>query len=84
MLFRSANLRQATHQENQWNKGASARSKTGVKGVHVHSQNGTFIAQIKDGGKTRHLGSFSDLGEAGAAYQAAEANARDQFAESHQ
>ena len=33
------------------------RNNTGVKGVHVHSQNGTFIAQIIVSNKTRHLGS---------------------------
>lgn len=78
------NLRPADHLRNQWNKGIGARNKTGVKGVHVHSQNGTFIAQIKDGDRTRHIGSFNDLGSAAAAYRSAEVKAHGQFSESHQ
>jgi hypothetical protein len=66
------NLRQATHQQNQWNKSASARNKSGFLGVHKHSQNkGKFVAQIRSCGITKHIGIFDSAEEAALAYQSA-------------
>lgn len=78
---RWANLRQATHQENQWNKAAGVRNRSGVVGVHQHTANGTWIAQCRVDGKTRHLGSFKSMDEAVAARAAATAINHGQFAQ---
>lgn len=69
---RWGNLRAATHAENQRNKSASCRNKSGVKGVHRHTQNGTWVAQIKvRGQRTKYLGSFQTIELAAEAYRKA-------------
>lgn len=65
------NLRQASHQQNQWNKGPGIRNKSGFKGVHKHSQTGRWIAQIRSGKRTKHLGSFDTPEMASAVYESA-------------
>jgi hypothetical protein len=66
---RRRNLRIATPAQNQANKAAERRNKLGVKGVH-HSGTAEkpFLATIKPGGKTIHLGRFATKEEAAAAY----------------
>jgi len=76
---RPDNLRMADHQRNQWNKGTSLRNRSGFKGVHQHSQNGTWIAQFTKNGRTRHLGSFTTPEAAAAAYATASAAAQGHF-----
>lgn len=78
---RITNLREADHIHNQWNKGKSVRNKSGFKGVHKHTQNGTWIAQFRvPGGKTKYLGSFIDLETAASAYEAEARRHHQQFA----
>lgn len=75
------NIRAATHAENQRNKGASCRNKSGVKGVHKHTQNSTWIAQIKGPGqRTKYLGSFQTIEMAAEAYRKACAELHKEFA----
>lgn len=73
------NLRACTHLENQFNKGRSSRNNSGFKGVHHHTQNNAWIAQIKHGGKTKHLGSFATAKEAADAYRTASLKHHGQF-----
>ncbi len=65
---RWTNLRPATYQQNQFNRGASKRNKYGQKGVSKHK--GRYRAQIREGGTIRHIGLFATPEEAGAAYRA--------------
>ncbi len=73
------NLRKATHQQNQWNKGRSNRNRSGFKGVHQHSQSGRWIAQIRAHGRTRHLGVFDTPEQAAIAYESASAVTHGEF-----
>lgn len=77
---RIANLRLVTHQQNQWNKGVRGDNATGFNGVHVHSQNGNYVAQITLQGRTKHLGVFDTAEAASAAYQSAARKAFGEFA----
>lgn len=69
---RWCNLRLATSGQNASNKNKDQRNRSGFKGVHQHTQNGNWIAQIGVGGKKRHLGVF-DTPEAAAAARASAA-----------
>lgn len=77
-----SNLRLADHQSNQWNKGPSARNRSGIKGVHKSSHGERWVSQIRLEGKTLHLGSFLTAGEAAQAYQAAAQRGHGEFARS--
>lgn len=68
---RVANLRETPRVGNTWNTGFRSNNKSGVKGVHKHSQNDAWIAQIRRHGKVHHLGSFRTVAEASAAYEKA-------------
>lgn len=70
---RFGNLREATSQENAQNLGLRPGNKSGFTGVHRHTQNGAWIAQIVVSGKRQHLGSFKTREEAHAAYLSAKA-----------
>lgn len=63
---RIANLREATSQQNQFNR-SPGRNKTGYKGVLVH-KDGKFSAVAKIG-RRYHLGMFKTAKEAGDAYR---------------
>ena len=65
---RRANLRIVTHAENSRNQRISPKSKSGVKGVCHNKATGKWQAQIKLHGKKYHLGHFTDIKEAQAAY----------------
>lgn len=65
---RWANLRQATPRQNGAN--SKPRGAHGLKGVHLHTRNRRWVAQIKKGGTTVYLGSFDTPAEAHAAYAA--------------
>lgn len=69
------NLRNATHAENQRNKGLSRNNACGFKGVrwdgHSGSRSRPWRAAIRFNGKRHHLGKFASPEEAHAAYEAA-------------
>jgi hypothetical protein len=68
---RKSNLRICTQADNCKNT-SSRRGKTSkFLGVHKHSQQNVWIAQIKVDGKIKHLGSFKDEEEAAKAYDKA-------------
>jgi hypothetical protein len=62
------NLREATRTQNSWNKGLTARNKSGLKGASWDSHNRRWRGQINVGGKMAYLGSFQTPEEAHAAY----------------
>jgi hypothetical protein len=76
---RKSNLRICTHQENCWNQGPRANSKSGIKGVHKNKL-GMFVAQIRYGGVKHYLGAFATLEEAGLAYNDAAREHHGEFA----
>jgi hypothetical protein len=63
-----ANLRVATYQNNNHNRGKSKTNKSGYKGVSFRKQNGKWRASIAINGKVKDLGYFSDPKEAHEAY----------------
>lgn len=66
---RRANLRLATHSQNQYNR--PARNASGRKGVTWHKGAQKWMAQIEKNNKPRYLGLFVDIEDAAAAYNAA-------------
>lgn len=69
---RIENLRVVDCAGNARNMSRSAKNKTGINGVHIHTQNGCYIAQIRVGGKARHIGRFDTIFDAACARKAAE------------
>lgn len=61
-------LRDATRSQNLQNVGALSSSKSGVRGVHWSARDKRWVAQIRDGKKTRHLGCFKQKEAAARAY----------------
>lgn len=61
---RDENLRPATPTENARNHSLSKRNKSGVSGVCWDKSCSKWTAYIKDNGKDKHLGVFSDKHEA--------------------
>lgn len=70
---RRCNLRDATKDQNRRNRAARIDSQTGAKGVYLHTDKKKWRAQIFADGKRRHLGLFSTIEEASAAYAKASA-----------
>lgn len=77
---RFANLREATHAENQRNAGPNRNNKSGRKGVSWNRQNRKWHAQIKRNGKTHHLGVFDNVEDAAEAYRSAALELHREFA----
>jgi hypothetical protein len=77
---RWSNLRVATKSQNGANRPAPVNSTTGVKGTY-RDKSGHFYAQISVRGRHVHLGKFSTLEEAAAAYQRAALSAHGEFAD---
>ena len=67
---RLSNLRQASHAQNNGNRGPHSNNKLGVKGVTRYGDS-SFHAQIKINGKQTHLGYFPTIEEADQAYRKA-------------
>ena len=67
---RILNLREVTNEANHRNMKISRANKTGVTGVHM--QRGKYLAQIRQGGKTIHLGTFGTLDDAAEVRRSAE------------
>ena len=59
------NLRAVTNSQNQLNRKISKNSKTGYKGVCVHSQTGKYIVRVSVYGKDKYFGIYEDLELAG-------------------
>ncbi len=68
---RKSNLRYATRQNNTFNRRRNVNSTSGYKGVTWSKQNRKWQAQIQAGSRKRHLGYFSDIGDAHEAYKKA-------------
>ncbi len=66
---RIANLREASRVDNNRNRGLSSYNSSGFKGVVVRPD-GRISARLGVAGKQVHLGYFSSLQEANAAYEA--------------
>lgn len=78
---RKKNLRIATQQTNQINRGANKNNKLGIKGVEIYKYNrNKFIARIMVNGKNIHLGIFNTIEEATKARQEAEKKYFGEFA----
>src|SRR5438128_2871414 len=77
---RKENLRICTNQQNNWNKPAGIRNKTGIVGVHFAKHCNRWCAQIKINGKTKHLGIFKDIQDAIKIRQEAEIRLRGEYA----
>ena len=67
------NLRPATQAENMHNGRTPITNKSGVKGVCWHAPRGKWIAQIRVNTRIAHLGYFTTIESAAAAYAAASA-----------
>ena len=68
---RICNLREATHAENQRNKGPMSNNRLGIKGVSYSATRlglKKYKAQIKHDKKTKHIGWFETAELASAAY----------------
>jgi hypothetical protein len=65
---RLANLRLATDAQNRANSGVRANNSVGLKGVYFDRQTQRYRAQIRIGGKARHIGTFDTPEVAHAAY----------------
>ncbi len=62
---RRSNLRLVTHSENEQNRrGATRKSKTGVRGVYKDSRRGTYYVEVKVNGVRHYAGGFLTLEEA--------------------
>lgn len=57
------NLRDATHQQNQYNRRVYNNNALGVKGVRA-TRTGKFSARVCIRGKAKHLGTFASVEEA--------------------
>lgn len=71
------NLRWATRCQQMSNVATRGRNKSGLKGVHAHSAR-RWRAQIKNAGKTEHIGLFTSPEDAAKAY---DERARELFGE---
>ena len=63
---RIINLREVTKSENQYNRGLSANSSTGAKGVYKTKYG--YIAQITINSKPMYLGTYTTISAASEAY----------------
>ena len=68
---RRSNMRAATHTENMRNARIRRDNTSGAKGVCFDAYTGRWQAKIHVDGKTVHLGRFTELDDAAAAYRVA-------------
>ena len=66
------NLRDVSNEENHRNMKLQSRNKSGCTGVYMHNLLNKWTAQIRNEGKTIHLGVFVDLDDAVKARKEAE------------
>lgn len=62
------NIRVATRSQNAMNRSATAKSKSGIKGVSWSRNKNKWAAYITGGGKSRFIGYFDCKVDAGKAY----------------
>ena len=67
---RWGNLREATKSQNKANVRKPASNTSGSKGVSWHKKSGKWRAILEHNGKQKHIGLFSTIAEASAAYKA--------------
>lgn len=77
---RWSNLREATETQNSANRSMSSRNTSGVKGACWNKARGKWMGYIMSNGSRRHLGYFTNLEDASAAYAAAARDAWGEFA----
>ena len=77
---RRANLRRATHAQNQANQRRSLANRSGFKGVSFYQRHGQWQSVIQIGGRKRHLGYFPTPRDAARAYDAAAIEAWGEYA----
>lgn len=79
---RWANLRAATHSQNQWNRTAYRNNTSGHKGVFRRERRGRvfYSVRIRAHGAAKHLGDFADIESAQQAYAAEAARLHGVFA----
>lgn len=77
---RISNLRTATVSQNRSNARMPSNNTSGVKGVAWYARTKKWKAQTKVNGKRKHLGYFSTIAEAEAAYLFAVEKHKGQFA----
>jgi hypothetical protein len=75
-----SNLREATRTQQGVNQRTRKDNKLGVKGVCPYRDGKRYVAQIRIGGKTKHLGLFQTIQEAASAYERAAIDAWGEFA----
>lgn len=75
-----ANLREATHAENQQNCGLRSTNASGFKGVSWDAVMNKWVAQITFNGKKQYLGGFDDPADAAKAYADAATRFHGEFA----
>ncbi len=76
---RRANLRVATHAQNQRNQKIPTHNTSGFKGASWHRAKGRWHARIVVTGKVRHLGYFTEIADAAAAYATASRELHGEF-----
>lgn len=69
------NLREATNQQNQFNRDKSSNNTSGFKGITWRKDRSRWYARGRLNGKTHYLGLFTDISDAVKAY--------DDFAKKH-
>lgn len=77
---RISNLRQATNQQNQFNRSLAVNNNSGCTGVHFHKKSGKWQARVKHMKKTISLGLYSKLEDAIAARVSGQRKYYGQFA----
>ncbi len=77
---RFVNLREATNQENNFNKGPYKNNRSGFKGVSWDAARQKWTSRICIAGKIKCLGRFSSLDEAASAYRAVAERCHGDFA----
>lgn len=77
------NLRLATHLQNLQNVGPRRSNKSGYPGVLWAKDCGKWRAEIRIGGRTKHLGLFLRIEDAYAAYLTAKAEVAGEFLSPH-
>lgn len=78
---RRQNLRTCSMSQNSGNQHRLRTDNTsGYRGVHQDKRDGSWIAQIRGGGKVRHLGTFKNAKDAAKAYNEAALRQYGEFA----